>query len=303
VCKLTITRFERIRANRERQSMYKSLVAALLLFCTTLSYANEKKLENESTVFNETFSWQIQMGLSGYYYDIILKDVEQVDTIDFINASLLIDFYYKGFFIQSNHRRTDTHTLGAEVGYQLIVNDEWELDIISKSYIGGFDPEFIQDDSSRDIPIIEGLDSRSIGSGVGLRYNRYFENSQLSIDVASLGLSSSVNGWLVEAFYTQLIPYRNWDIYLNSSITFYAKETMDYYFGIDPHEVTEIRPLYTAKSDIKVQLEAFFQHPITEKWTFNAGFSYSRYLGDITDSPIVDQPDASQIMLGVLYVF
>lgn len=283
--------------------MYKSLVAALLLFCVVSSYANEKKLENESTVFNETFSWQIQMGLSGYYYDIILKDVEQVDTVDYLNAALLIDFYYKGFFIQSNHRRTDTHTLGAEVGYQLIVKEDWELDIISKSYLGGFNPEYLQDDSSRDIPIIEGLDTRSIGNGIGLRYNRYFENSQLSIDVATLGITSAVNGWLVEAFYTHLIPYRNWDIYLNSSVTFYAKETMDYYYGVAPHEVSAIRPQHQAKSDVKVQLEAFFQHPISEKWTFNGGLSYSRYLGSITDSPIVDQPDASQIMLGVLYVF
>lgn len=283
--------------------MYKSLVVALIFLFSAHSNANEKKLENEGTVFNETFSWQAQIGMSVYYADITLQDVEQNDLANFLRISLLVDFYYKGFFIQSNHRRHDTHTLGGEVGYQLRVEDDWELDIISRTYFSGFNPEYIQDEASKNIEIINGLDNRAHGNGLGIRYSRYFENSQLSIDVSNLAITSNAKGWVFEAFYSHLVPYRNWDIYLNSSFSYYSQDVMDYYVGVKAHEVSEIRPQYEADHDIKLQLEAFFQHPISESWTFNGGLSYSRYLGNITDSPIIDQADSTHVMMGVLYVF
>ncbi len=283
--------------------MLKQLTFLILLLIPLSTFANEKKLEKESTVFNETFSWQAQMGLSLQYGSHIIKEIEQQDFGDYISLLLLVDFYYKGFFIQSNHRRADTFLLGAELGYQLRVRDDWELDIISKSYISGFDSDYIIDDYNIEIPILMGLKERDVGDGIGIRYSRYYENSILSVDIASLAPFSDADGWVADIFYSHLIPYRNWDIYLNGGLTYYSDSVIDYYVGINEDEVTNIRPQFKGTAGFKTQLEVFAQHPISKSWTFNIGLSQSLYSSNIADSPIVKGRGATQVMLGVLYVF
>lgn len=274
----------------------------LVLMCANV-FANEKKPENQSTVFNETFSWQAQIGISAYYTDIILKDVDQTDLKSYLTIPLLFDFYYEGFFIQSNHRRSESFSLGAEFGYQLAVHDDWELDIISKAYIAGISPDTIMEEAEKKIDSIYGLSERDVGEGIGLRYTHYFSDSQLSIDVANLAVPSDAKGWLVEAFYSHLIPYRNWDIYINTSLSYYPDSMMDYYYGIKSNEVTDTRPYYEADTTLKGQVEVFVQRPISESWTFSAGISFTQYTHNITESPIVDESHKVTAMLGVLYVF
>jgi len=284
--------------------MFKKLTYVLLLMLFTLSSsANDKKPLNESTVFNETFSWQGQVGLSLQQTNGIIAGIEQEQLGNYLNISLLFDFYYEGFFIQSDHRRAHTHTLGAELGYQLIIEDDWELDIISKSYIAGFYPDDIIDNADKEIPILEGLKNRSSGDGIGIRYSKYFENSTISLDVATLAPLSGSDGWIADLFYSHIVLYRNWDIYLNTGLTYYSDDVIDYYVGIDESETSALREEFTGHHSVKTQVEIFAQRPISKSWTFNVGLSLSHYFGDITDSPIVDRQNASQIMAGVLYVF
>ena len=274
-----------------------------MLLISMSSYAHDKKPLKESTVFNKTFSWQAQAGISLQHTTSIIEGVEQDNLGNYLNISILFDFYYKGFFIQSDHRRADTHNLGAELGYQLIVEDDWELDIINKSYIGGFNPEDVIEISDKEIPILEGLKARGRADGLGIRYSRYFENSIFSFDIAALAPLSAADGWVMDAFYSHIVPYRNWDIYLNASLTYYSDDVMDYYVGIDSGEVSALRAEFTAHHAVRTQFEVFAQRPISESWTLNVGFSQSYYLGDLNDSPIVDTQNATQVMLGVLYVF
>ncbi len=285
--------------------MLKKLSYCLLLWFSFSGFvlANDKKPSKESTVFNETFSWQAQMGFSLHYYDTIIEGLEQSYLGDYINISLLFDFYYKGFFIQTNYRRLDTHILGAEVGYQLINNDQWELDIINKTYIGGFNPGEIIEESDKELPRLRGLKTRDLGDGLGIRYSRYFQDSYFSVDIANLAPLSDAKGWVLDAFYSHLIPYRNWDIYLNTGLSIYSNDVTNYYVGIDHSEVSEIRPHYQAGSSGKIQFELYAQHPISESWTFNLGFSQSFYSSNIARSPIVDSQGATQLMAGVIYVF
>ncbi|MCO4798615.1 MAG: MipA/OmpV family protein [Colwelliaceae bacterium] len=274
-----------------------------MIILSVSSSANDKKPLNESTVFNKTFSWQAQAGFSLQHSTNIIEGIEREDLGNYFNISILLDFYYKGFFIQSDHRRADTHTLGAELGYQLIVEDDWELDIINKSYIAGFDPVNVMEIADKNIPILEGLKTRDTADGIGLRYSRYFEESIFSLDVAALAPLSNVNGWVIDAFYSHIVPYRNWDIYINAGLTYYSDSVIDYYVGIDKNEISPLREEFTAHHALRTQFEVFAQHPISKSWIFNIGLSQNYYFGDIGDSPIVDRENATQIMMGVLYVF
>jgi len=285
--------------------MFKQLIYLALLLLSVNSLANEKKPLKQTTVFNETFSWQGQLGFSLSKSTFIIDGIEEADLGNNLNISLLFDVYYKGFFIQSNHRRADSLKLGAELGYQLIVEDDWELDIIHKSYFGGFNPEDIIARADKEIPILAGLKQRDSANGLGLRYSRYYQESILSVDVAAITPFSddSASGWLINAFYSHIVPYRNWDIYLNTSVTYYSEDVIDYYTGVDASEVSPIREKYKGEHALRAQFEIFAQRPISRSWTFNAGLSHSFYTANIKNSPIVDSQGASQIMVGVLYVF
>lgn len=280
-----------------------SLIFILLSVSSFFCVANEKIPENETTVFNETFSWQAMANMSLIYNPSLLKGQDQEDAFDYVGASLLLDVYYKGFFIQSNHRRASGLLQGAELGYQLKVTPDWELDIISKTYVSGYIPDDIIDNAGKSIPTLAGLKERSAGEGIGLRYSRYHRNSVLSVDFATLAPLSSANGWVIDVFYSYVLPYRNWDIYLSAGYTHYSQKVMDYYYGVNSSEVSAARPFHQSDSGNRLQLELFAQHPISEKWSFSGGISHSYYSKSIEESPLVDTKNITQVMLGVIYVF
>jgi len=269
---------------------------------SNLAYSAEKELEKETTLFDQTFSWQIMAGLSAVYNPHILTDVKQEDANEYLAFSLLIDVYYKGFFLQSNDRRAEGLFAGGELGYQIIDKDDWSLDFIAKPYLPGFAIEDIFDEKGESLPSIEGLKDRDIGFGAGLRYSKYYEDAIFSVDIASLAPTDSTS-ILVDLFYSHLFLYRNWDIYAGVGFTYYSSNIIDYYLGIDHDEVTSERPFYHADDGFRSQLEIFARHPISKTWTFNAGITQSYYSNAISDSPLVRKHHITQVMLGAVYVF
>jgi hypothetical protein len=275
------------------------ILSLLLAFLSVSVYAADPQHKNEATVFDKTFSWQAMGGISGVYEQSLLKGDTQSGLGDYLNISLMFDVYYKGFFIQSNHRRSDAVTLGGEIGYELIVEDNWELDILHKTYVPGYNPKDIIKNGHHDIPTLEGLEERDFGEGLGFRYSHFYEDSILSVDLAAL----STNGWVADIFYSQLVPYRNWDIYLGAGFTHYSERVTDYFVGVNKNEVSEKRSFYKPGSSYKAQLEIFARHPISKKWSFSAGITQSYYSTAIKNSPIVGKQLLTEVMLGVLYVF
>lgn len=274
----------------------------LPFFLTVLSvsaFAVDPQHENKTTVFNKTFSWQAMGGISSVYQQSAFKGVDQTEFEDFLNISLLFDVYYKGFFIQSNHRRSDAVTLGLELGYELMVEDDWELDIIHKTYLPGYEPDILIENSQHGIPTLTGLEERSSAEGLGLRYSHFYQDAILSVDVAAI----SYSGWVADIFYSQLVPYRNWDIYLGAGFTHYSEQVTDYYAGVNHNEVSASRSYYKAGSSYKAQLELFARHPISEAWSFNGGITQSYYSTAFKNSPLIGKQHLTQVMLGVLYVF
>jgi len=280
----------------------KSLVVIICCLVPHLAFAAEKELEKETTLFDETFNWQIMAGFSALYNPHILTDVKQKDPVDFLTFSLLIDFYYKGFFIQSNDRRAEGLFQGGELGYQLMDQGDWALDLIGKPYLPGFVPDDIIEGQDKSIPSIEGLKERDIGFGLGLRYSKYYEDAIFSFDLAALQPTDG-KGWLADFFYSHLFLYRNWDIYAGGGFTYYSGAVIDYYLGVSQDEVTASRAYYRANSGFRAQLELFARHPISKNWTFNAGITQSYYSNEISDSPIVSKHHITQLMFGAVYVF
>ena len=292
--------------------LYSCLLGIFYLTLATTSYASQENDINSPSanapIVKDDFDWQFMVDLSLVDTQILLTDVTQTEPWDYFQFGLLLDISYKGFFIQTNSRRSSTVLGSAEFGYQITVQDDWQLDVILKAYINGYDPAEIIKDQEKDIPQLSGLNDRNPTGGIALRYSRFFDNAIFYIDVAAAqaianGQGEDATGVIIDSFYSYLLPYRNWDIYLGAGLTYYDQALVDYYIGINPDEVTSNRPLYEADGGFRGQLEVYAQYPLSQSWSFNAGITQSFYSNNIKQSPLVDKNKLTQLMVGVLYVF
>lgn len=294
------------------KKIYTYLLTAIYFAVVSTSYAAQAN-DNEATDVNiprvkDAFEWQVIIDLSIANEPILLADIEQNDVWDYFQLGLLLDISYKGFFIQTNSRRSTTVLTGSELGYQIMVQEDWQLDIILKAYIKGYEPDVIRKYQHKDIPQLAGLDDRDPIGGIALRYSRFFENAIFYMDVAVASAGEDKqgkpnHGIIIDSFYSYLIPYRNWDIYLGAGLTYYDQVLIDYAYGIDEDEVTDSRAFYQADSSYRAQFEVFAQHPLSQSWSFNIGITQSFYSSNIKQSPLVDKNKLTQFMFGVAYVF
>lgn len=285
-----------------------------IFYFTTASISYAAQANNDITsnasapVVKDAFEWQFMVDLSLASTPVILADVEQTEAWDYFQLGLLLDISYKGFFLQSNSRRSSTAIGSGELGYQITVQDNWQLDIIVKAYIEGFDPAEIIDHQKQNIPQLASLNEREYTGGIALRYSHFFDNAVFYIDFASARTGKNdqrdyVYGLIIDSFYSYLLPYRNWDIYLGAGLTYYEQSLVDYYIGIDADEVAMSRPLHSADSSFRAQFEIYAQYPLSQSWSFNAGLTQTFYSNSIKQSPLVDKNKLTKFMLGVLYVF
>jgi len=283
------------------------------ILARAVKLAKEKRIEKtapNSPVTKDDFEWLFVVDLSLNKSQTILKDVEQTQSWDYLQLGLLLDVYYKGFFLQTNSRRSLASIDGGELGYQIVVRDDWQLDVLIKTYIEGFEAEKIIEHQESAIPQLTGLDDRGSTGGLALRYSHFFEHSIFFVDVAAAraidindGEDDYASGLIIDSFYSYLLPYRNWDIYFGAGLTFYQQALIDYYIGVDADEVSAVRPLFEADSSYRAQLEVYAQYPLSSHWSFNAGITQSFYSKNIKRSPLVDKSSLTQFMAGVKYVF
>jgi len=292
------------------KNLFSYLFAALYFVAVSASYAGQTVetiiADANEPITKDAFEWQFIVDLSLAKTSIILTDVEQTQPWDYFQLGLLLDVSYKGFFLQTNSRRSSTVLGVGELGYQITVQDNWQLDVILKAYINGYDPVEIL--KEQDIPQLSGLDKREFTGGLALRYSYFFDDAVFYIDIATARAldndqDGNATGMIVDSFYSHIIPYRNWDIYLGAGLTYYDQALIDYYIGIDADEVTSSRPLYNADSSFRAQLEVYAQYPLSQSWSFNVGITQSFYSNNIKQSPLVNKNKLTGFMVGVLYVF
>lgn len=289
------------------------MIISLFMLCFALvSKAEERTTEAiyvinasdpNSPIVKDDFEWQVMLDLSIAYSETPLAGVKQTEALHFFQPGLLIDISYKGFFLQTNQRRSATVLGGAEFGYQLQVKENWQIDIIMKGYMPGYVPKDLIEYQDADEELFADLEQRDDALGIALRYSRYFDDAIFTLDIAAAYADEDATGLIIDSFYSYLLPYRNWDIYLGAGLTYYDQALVDYYIGVDADEVSPVRSLYTADSGFRGQLEVYAQYPLSANWSFNAGITQSFYSNDIKHSPLVGRNKLTQVMLGVLYVF
>jgi len=289
---------------------------ALLLIFTVFflgisqtSFANDDT-ESSTEKSNDSgeFEWQIVLELSLVYDPKIIAGIKQEEPWHYMHPAIWVDLSYKGFFLQSNQRRASLALDGFELGYHIQEEEDWQLDVIIKSYMEGFDSESLIEYGGGNDSELKGLSERDSIGGIALRYSYYLDNALLTLDIASAHAGNDehgdhVQGFIFDSFYSHLVQHRNWDIYLGAGFTYYSQDIMDYYIGVSFGETNENRPEFTAEEGYRAQAEIYAQHPISTNWSFNTGITHSYFSSNVKDSPIVDENQVTQVMVGVLYVF
>jgi hypothetical protein len=294
-----------------KQWLFYLLIIVFFTSTSRIYAAQESNSISENTtvpIVKDKFEWQFMTALSLVSAPTIYTDVKQREVWNYVELGLLFDISYNGFFLQTNTRRSSAIIDGGELGYQITVQDNWQLDVIIKDYIESFDPVETIEDQKKDIPQLKGLDERDSTTGIALRYSHFFDQAIFYLDIAYAYAGKNekgnyITGFIIDSFYSYLIPYQNWDIYLGAGLTYYNKEFIDYYIGVNPDEVTSDRLLYNADSNFRAQLEIYAQYPLSQSWSFNTGLTQTFYSNKIKQSPLVDRNKLTQFMVGVLYVF
>lgn len=271
------------------------------------SNTNKEYSANEPIIKDE-FEWQFSLDFSLVYDPKVIAGIEQNELKHYFMPGLLLDISYKGFFLQTNQRRSNALLGGTELGYQFIVQENWQLDLIAKAYMPGYDSESLIEYGAGDEEVLSGLRERGSAIGLAIRYSQYFDNALFTIDFAGAtpgddAQGENVNGIIIDSFYSYLLPLRNWDIYLGAGLTYFSQDIVDYYIGVSPEEATDIRAEYTADKGFRAQLEVYAQYPLSASWSFNTGITHSAFSNNVKESPLVDTNQVTQVMLGVLYVF
>lgn len=261
--------------------------------------------------FKDEFSWNVTLE-AGFVFDPTLLDgAKQDDFGDYTAIDIWIDLYYKGFFVQTNRYRSSGNFGATELGYELHLGEDYEINLISKSYLAGFDSRNVGQINDEFIPELVGIKQRQFAPSQGVRYMRYLHDSVLWVDVAVDLIAGYHRGWVLDTFYTRTLEYRNLDFSLGAGVTAFSADMTNYYFGVDADEVISelgqdlvpIRPFYEPGFGYRAELEAIIRYPLAQDWLFTAGATLSHYSDSISDSPLVARANVFRFKLSVSYVF
>jgi len=294
-------KFDKVIARLHQQGMnwpMRRLLAALIMMLFSASTLAENASEEKQA--SDELQWQIMFELA-LVHDPTILEVAELDSVwSFIGGGLYLDLSYKGFFIQTNRYRANT--FAGEFGYQLIERENWGLDLVSKVYLPGFDPEAIQSYNKKKTPDFEKLNERNIGAGFALRYSHYTDKDLFTADLATLNPSFGNNSWLVDLYYSHLSIYQNWDIYTGAGLTYYSRDVVNYYVGVIPEESSENFAVYQPGDGFKAEAQVFGLYPLSKSWTLSLGVTQSYYSSSFNASPVGFRQNITQLKLGVRYV-
>ncbi|WP_240700900.1 MipA/OmpV family protein [Pseudoalteromonas phenolica] len=274
------------------KTMKKITILLLCCFCFFSSYSQaDEHLEDDELL------WQFSLGT--FWVDSTMAQLVGAES-HFSAPGLLIDakIEYKNFYL--NTHSGDFYG-GSDLGYQMIIENDWGVDVIMGSYQQPFNENGYYD-RDEEVHELKGIKEREADLSLGFAYYLSHGKFQTVAELVFDAFGES-DGWLFHLDTTRNFELRNWDVWLNIGANYYSSAFIDYYYGIDADEATAFRPEYVVgnTSSFYVQLQA--DYPIAQSWVFSAGASGFAYSSHIVESPIVHSRDARVVFMGVKYVF
>ncbi|TMP40156.1 MipA/OmpV family protein [Pseudoalteromonas citrea] len=267
------------------------ILFSLLLCCSFSTYASEDEYDDDG------FLWQLSLG--GFWVDLALPELEGAKS-DFDGVSLLVDakIQYKRFYLNTH---SGDFFGGSDLGYQLVLEDDWGVDAIYGNYQLPFSEEGYYGNEGY-VPELSGIKKREQDQSIGLSYYRTLGEYQAVAELVYDAFGET-NGWVLHFEATRNFELRNWDLWLNFGANYYSANFIDYFYGVDADEATSRRPVYELGDSMSVFTQVQANYPIAEDWVFSAGASILIGASNTKKSPLVNSRHARAVFAGVKYVF
>ncbi|MBE0367057.1 MipA/OmpV family protein [Pseudoalteromonas aurantia] len=270
----------------------KKIIIFIILLCA--SFYSQAELDEYD---DDEFLWQLSLG--GFWVDLALPELKGAES-NFDSLTMLVDakIQYKRFYLNSH---SGDFFGGSDIGYQLIIEDDWGVDVIYGNYQIPFSNEGYFD-SETYIPELEGIKERKRDQSIGFSYYRTIGEYQAVAELVYDTLGDS-NGWVLHFEATRNFELRNWDVWLNFGANYYSANFIDYFYGVDADEARSSRPIYEMGHAVSVFTQVQANYPIAEDWVFSAGASVLVGASNTRKSPLINSRHARAVFAGVKYVF
>ncbi|WP_405601463.1 MULTISPECIES: MipA/OmpV family protein [unclassified Pseudoalteromonas] len=284
-----------------KHSLLNHTLFYISLFCScmysTTSMASNRYYADNTLEPTQGFAWDWSAGGGYYIKDSYLVGVDSY--ADGIEIDLSLAISYDKFYLDFDHNQLSG---GFVIGYSLVDKFDWGLDILATNIQAGFDERGIGLTGNDIIDELRGIKSRSYDFDTGLRLTRRFANSQISFEYLH-DISSTHNGWVINTFFSHILPWRNWEFRSGVGLSAYSANFTNYYFGIDKDEASALRPIYKTNVSASLIFEFHAEYPINQDWVFLAGWLTTWFSKEIDNSPIISQRYQHKAKVGLRYVF
>ena len=140
----------------------------------------------------------------------------------------------------------------------------------------------------------------AVNGGLRGHYFSTFGEWQLAI---LQDISNVHKGQLVALQYSRQWLWRDIQMRLRLGTDWKSAALIDYYYGVSKRDTTLTEYYFNGKSGWQTYLSINVLKPINENWSWLAEMSYRRLPNSLTDSPLIEQNNISNVFLGVAYRF
>ena len=135
----------------------------------------------------------------------------------------------------------------------------------------------------------------------------YQITNHMSIDLAGLfDVSDTHEGWIADLTLSGEYPIKRTPITLSfaSGVGYGSEEYNNTYYGVTAAEANTNRPIFNAETGLnRITLSFSLSYDLTEHWAVTGGITVEQLLGNIVDSPIVEEKTQIMPAFGVYYTF
>lgn len=271
------------------------LLPAMLALWAMVASAGDIAMDVRQTNIDSEQGGYFEIGV-GYEYSSSIDAV--VDGSSDQSSGGVINlggaYYYKGLFIEAAMETYD----GLNLGYQLVGNENWSVDLLASSLSGNFTVEDEASSASADQQLV---DRNSLYNGAGIRLTRYFGHTVLQgrlVDDIHEG-----NGLRASARLGRNWQQRNWNLHGIVSYDYASAKTMEYLVGITDEEATERFVAYKPGGGSAVSLELGAAYPVSEHVVWNARLLHTQFSDEVSDSPLLVDDQRTSFTTTLNYVF
>ena len=153
-----------------------------------------------------------------------------------------------------------------------------------------------------DSPFLEGMSKRRATVEGGMAADLKAGPGAFRLE-AQADLLGKHGGGQVSLGYGVGFPIGRLEVMSRAAVSWQSAELVDYYYGVRASEATAARPAYKAGDALVPSIGVDFSYPITRRTSLVA-FTYAEFLPEaVTNSPIVSDKVAGQIIIGAIHRF